>query len=76
MDKFNAPLSHASMHKRQHREFTERVTGFVEEFKAGEAGLMLDVLGFLANWLQGHIAGTDRRFGRWLKYEARAPITD
>ena len=48
----------------------------MEEFKAGGAGLTLDVLGFLASWLQGHIAGTDRRFGRWLKYEAKAPMTD
>lgn len=76
MDRFNAPLSHASMHKRQHKEFTKRVTGFLEKYKAGEADLTLDVLSFLANWLQGHIAGTDRRFGRWLKYEAKAPIAD
>ncbi len=76
MDKFNYPQGPAEKHRKEHALFVERVRNFVEEYKAGEAGLTLDVLGFLAAWLQGHIAGTDRRLGKWLKYEAGAPITD
>lgn len=76
MDKFGYPESLAERHRREHRAFVERVRGFVEKYTAGETDLTLDVLGYLVSWLQGHIAGSDRRLGRWLKYEAKAPVVD
>ncbi len=76
MDKFGYPEELFSRHRKEHREFIDKVTGYIEKYEAGEAELTLDLLGFLASWLQGHIAGTDRRLGKWLKYEAKAPITD
>ncbi len=76
MDKFNYPEELFSRHRREHSDFVEKVTGFTERYRTGEAEITLDLLGFLAAWLQGHIAGTDRRLGRWLKYEARVPIVD
>lgn len=76
MDKFSYPEELFSRHRREHSDFVEKVSGFTEKYKAGEAEITLDLLGFLAAWLQGHIAGTDRRLGKWLKYEARVPIVD
>lgn len=58
MDKFNYPQEHAEKHVREHRSFVDKVSGFVEAYGRGEAALTLDVLRFLAGWLQGHISGT------------------
>ncbi len=48
----------------------------MKEFKAGGAGLTLDVLGFLASWLPGPHSWHWQEVRRWLKYEAKAPMTD
>ena len=76
MDKFTYPEELAEKHRREHRSFVDKVENYIEKYREGSAELTLDLLAYLASWLQGHIAGSDRRFGKWLKFEARAPITD
>lgn len=75
-DKLGYPEDEAERHRREHASFTRRVVEFHEAYRAGEAALTFDVLRFLASWLRGHIAGSDRRFGVWLKYEARSPLAE
>lgn len=53
-------------HQREHREFLESVSRF--EFGCAEGSAsQADVLTFLHRWLLGHIAGTDRKMGRFLE---------
>lgn len=54
-------------HVREHRGFVEATVKFKEEFEAGEKELTLDVFRFLANWLENHIAGTDRDYGFYFR---------
>lgn len=53
-------------HHAEHTMFTGRVTDFYNKWSTGEASVTLDVLKFLAQWLRGHIAGSDHAFGVWL----------
>ena len=53
-------------HHTEHTMFTGRVADFYNKWRTGEAGVTLDVLRFLAQWLRGHIAGSDHSFGEWL----------
>ena len=53
-------------HRAEHVMFTQRVAGFYNSWKVGEARVTLDVLRFLTQWLNAHIAGSDREFGEWL----------
>ncbi len=75
-DRFHYPEDRAERHRREHRQFTLKALEFREKFMQGEAELTLDVLRYLAQWLQGHIGGSDRAFGVWLKEVAQAPITE
>jgi hemerythrin len=74
-DKLGYPEDRAEIHRREHRAFARKAIEFYEKLRAGEAALTLDVLKFLSSWLEGHIGGSDRAFGLWLK-RVGAPITD
>src|SRR5579872_1415923 len=49
-------------HKVLHEELTAKVLQFQPDFKAGKAGLAVEIMPFLANWLRQHIGGTDRKY--------------
>lgn len=53
-------------HRRQHREFTDRVQDFHGRYTAGEVDLGVAVLPFLEEWLRRHVAGSDLQLGAWL----------
>ena len=46
----------------QHRAFVERVRKFSADSASGAAGLSIEVLDFLKDWLANHIKGTDRQY--------------
>jgi hemerythrin len=53
----------AAEHARQHSDFTRQVIEIRERYKGGSAGLTLEVMNFLKEWLSDHILGSDAKFG-------------
>lgn len=64
-DKFG--YEDTASHKRIHKKFTDTVGEFARNFKAGKADVSSDLLNFLRDWLTGHIKGTDRKYGPFLR---------
>ena len=57
-------------HKAAHDALTARVLEFQKEFDAGRVGMTVQLLQFLKDWLQHHIAETDRKVASFLKSKA------
>jgi hemerythrin-like metal-binding protein len=49
-------------HIETHRKLVTKVQEFQHEFKNGKAGLSLELMDFLADWLKSHIMKTDRAY--------------
>ena len=64
LDDFNYP--DFEIHKEEHLNFIQKITDFKEAFDLGKAGLSVDVLEFLRNWLSKHIVKSDKKFGPYL----------
>lgn len=52
----------ADSHRKEHAEFTRKVTEFKAGFDAGKFGLSIEIINFLSDWLQKHIMGVDRKY--------------
>ena len=52
-------------HRAEHERFISRVNEIQADFLHQEAGVYLETLAFIKNWLTGHILETDARFGRY-----------
>lgn len=50
-----------------HRGLSARVVELKREFEGGNAGISLELLEFLRDWLRQHIVGTDKRYAPWLQ---------
>jgi len=50
------------VHKREHKDFVDRVTKFQDDYKAGKVILSLEVMKFLKDWLQSHILVSDKEY--------------
>jgi hemerythrin-like metal-binding protein len=57
-------------HKAAHDALTARVIEFQQEFEAGRAGVTIELLQFLKDWLRTHIGETDHRVAMFLKSKA------
>jgi hemerythrin len=53
-------------HMAQHRALTKQVMDFQAEFEAGHTVLTVQVLHFLKDWLQKHIASSDQKYAPYL----------
>ncbi|HYB19691.1 MAG TPA: bacteriohemerythrin [Thermodesulfobacteriota bacterium] len=60
-DQFAYPA--ADGHKKEHSDFTKKVSEFKDGFEKGKLGLSIQVLDFLSDWLQNHIKGVDKKYG-------------
>ncbi len=49
-------------HKAQHDQLTAQVLDLQKKFQAGDTTLTIEVMAFLKNWLEGHIAGSDQKY--------------
>lgn len=64
-DKYEYPDRAA--HKKQHADLVRQVNDFKNEFKSGRAGLSMDLMHFLTDWLKGHIMKTDKAYAPFLR---------
>jgi hemerythrin len=53
----------AGAHKKEHLDFTVKVSQFNGGLARGEFGLSIEVMSFLSDWLQNHIKGVDKKYG-------------
>ena len=58
-------------HRREHYEFTVRVSTFQKDFHEGKQQLSGEILSFLKEWLFDHILKTDADYGRFAKESDR-----
>ena len=49
-------------HKAEHDKLTGEVEKTMQDFEDGKTVLSMDLLDFLCNWLQDHIAGCDKKY--------------
>jgi hemerythrin-like metal-binding protein len=59
-DRFGYPEVEA--HKVAHKALTDKVMSYKERYDNGEKILGVEMLGFLKDWLVGHIISVDRRY--------------
>lgn len=64
MEKYNDPGM--PVHKKEHREFIEKVLGVKKDLGNDTTVLSMDILNFLSSWLVTHINGTDKKMGSFL----------
>jgi len=53
-------------HALEHRLFENKVSEFKARFNSADDKVTLDMLEFLADWLTGHILGSDQEYRRYL----------
>lgn len=49
-------------HKENHEKLVKLVLAYKERFEKDETGIENQVMGFIKNWLNGHILGMDRNY--------------
>ena len=49
-------------HKAEHEKLTAQVLELQRRFRSGETKLSLNLMIFVKNWLENHIAGSDQKF--------------
>jgi hemerythrin len=59
-------------HTAEHRALTKQVLDFQAKFEAGHSILTVQVLHFLKDWLQKHIAASDQKYAPYLRERAVA----
>jgi hemerythrin-like metal-binding protein len=64
-DKYDYPDK--EQHKKFHKNLVAKVVDFQNELKAGKAGLSMDLMLFLTNWLKDHILKKDKAYVAFLK---------
>jgi hemerythrin len=52
-------------HRNEHQQLTEQVVELNRRFDAGQTTITAETMDFLKDWLQNHILGTDKRYGRF-----------
>jgi hemerythrin-like metal-binding protein len=63
-EKYFAQFKYAetAAHKKIHEELKAQVVSFIHNFKSGQAGLTMELMNFLKDWLADHIQKTDKRY--------------
>lgn len=54
-------------HKREHKDFVDKITQFQCDYKSEKVMLSLEIMNFLKDWLQSHIKGSDKEYIRCFK---------
>jgi hemerythrin-like metal-binding protein len=59
-------------HQAEHEALTKRVLAFQADLQAGRATITVQLLHFLKDWLEKHIAGSDQKYAPYLRDKAVA----
>jgi hemerythrin len=59
-------------HCAEHQALTKQVLAFQAEFEAGRVAMTVQLLHFLKDWLQKHIAESDQKYAPYLRNKAVA----
>ena len=70
MAKYGYP--EAAAHKAQHDQLTAQVLDLQKKFRAGNSTLTVELMTFLENWLQRHIAGSDQQYSAYIRSQRAA----
>lgn len=54
-------------HRKEHQDFITKVLEFNEEFHAGNVFLTIEMMKFLREWVEHHIATTDQDYAPYLR---------
>ena len=54
-------------HKKIHVKLVGKVTGYQQDFESGKAGLSMELMDFLCDWLRDHILKTDMGYVPFMK---------
>jgi len=54
-------------HKAQHDQLTAQVLELQRKFRAGNTTLTINLMVFLKNWLEHHIAGSDQQYSIYIR---------
>jgi len=65
MRRYNFPET--ALHKMQHDQLTAQVLDLQKKFREGQATLGIELMMFLKNWLEQHIAGSDQKYGVFIR---------
>jgi hemerythrin len=64
---FQAEYPDAPEHKMEHERFIREIASLRERFASAPAATLdMELLGFLRNWLDNHVEGTDKKYGPFL----------
>ena len=55
----------AGQHKREHKDFVNKVAAFKNDFEKGKIMLSLEIMEFLKDWLINHIKKTDMDYSNF-----------
>jgi hemerythrin len=58
---------HLAAHRAEHEALTKKVLAFQADFDAGRAAMTVQVLQFLREWLEKHIAGSDQKYAPYVR---------
>ncbi len=53
---------HTEEHKKEHKDFVDKVAEFTKKFEEGDEMLTFDILFFLKDWIIEHILYSDRKY--------------
>jgi len=62
-DQFGYPETEE--HKKEHKDFVEKVLDFQKGYEEGRLMLSMDILNFLKDWLYNHIMGSDQKYSNF-----------
>lgn len=55
-----------STHQTQHEMFRQKIGTYLEDLKAGKAGVPVSLLLFMQEWMKQHLLTTDRQYSAFL----------
>ena len=65
---------HFDTHRKQHKDFVNKVNTFADEYNNGTEALPENILAFLKEWLVDHVMGADCQFGTFVVEQAPSEL--
>ena len=67
-DKYNYDPINKKLHKLEHKSFINKVSEIdLNEMDENQRGISIEIVMFVAKWVEDHILETDKKFGEFMK---------